>query len=56
MTSHKVNTVAETVKLMNQLGVRQFSLATHTLSREEGSGHTATIELLLQQKLATYDQ
>ena len=51
MASHKVNMIAETVELMNQLG--QFSLASHTLRKEEGS---ATIELLLQQKLTTYDQ
>ena len=42
MASHKVNMVAETVELMNQLG--QCSLASHTLRKEEGSGHTATIK------------
>ena len=40
------------MELMNQLGVRQFSLASHTLRREEGSGHAAITELLPRQKLA----
>ena len=32
------------------------SLASHTLCREEGSGHAATIELLLRQKLDVTNQ
>ena len=32
------------------------SFASHTLHREEGTGHVATIELLPQQKLDVTDQ
>ena len=38
---------------MNQLGVRQFSLTSHTL---QGSGHAATIELSPRQKLGVTNE
>ena len=46
--SLSISTFSETIKIRTCM---YSSLASHTLCREEGSGHTATIELLPRQKL-----